>query len=331
MKKVLTLLLSSLFIFVACSQQEQKEVKTEKTEDKQTVNTDNKTKPQAPLLEKTVLTKEEERIILHKGTERAFTGKYDKFYEDGLYVCKNCNAALYRSNTKFNSKCGWPSFDDNISDAVKRLPDADGLRTEIVCNKCDGHLGHVFLNEGFTDKNTRHCVNSLSMKFIPREKYGKAIFANGCFWGTEYFFLKAKGVISTSCGYIGGHVKNPTYKAVCNGTTGHAEAVEVIFDKSQTDFETLCKLFFETHDPSQVNRQGPDIGTQYRTEIFYVNEEQKTISAKLIKELEATGIKVATKVTKAPIFYDAEDYHQEYYKKKNGIPYCHKFEKKFLR
>ena len=313
MNKLLAILISALFLLAACSQKEQA---SNVSEDSKTVT-------------KSGLTEEEERIIVHKDTEPRFSGKLNNFYEDGIYLCKRCEEPLFRSDSKFDSKSGWPSFDDNIADAVKEVP--DGNRTEIVCGKCDGHLGHVFLNEGFTENNTRHCVNSLSMKFLPEAQYGRAIFANGCFWGTEYFFLKEKGVLSTSCGYIGGHVKNPTYKEVCNGTTGHAEAVEVIFDKTKTDFETLCKLFFETHDPSQVNRQGPDIGTQYRTEIFYVNEEQKTISEKLIKELEANGIKVATKLTKAPVFYDAEDYHQEYYKKKNGVPYCHKFEKKFLR
>lgn len=275
------------------------------------------------------LTPEEERIIVHKGTEAPFSGKLNKHYEKGLYLCKRCSEPLFRSESKFDSKSGWPSFDDNIADAVKTLP--DGLRTEILCKNCDGHLGHVFMGEGFTQKNTRHCVNSLSMKFLPEENYGRAIFASGCFWGTEYFFLKEKGVITTSCGYIGGYTKNPTYKEVCTGTTGHAEAVEVIYDKTQTDYETLCKLFFETHNPTQVNRQGPDIGTQYRSEIFYLTEEQKTISEKLINELKETGLNVVTKVTKAPEFYDAEDYHQEYYKKKNGIPYCHKLEKKFLK
>ena len=285
------------------------------------------TQSQSDILAINELTPEEEKIILHKGTEPPGSGEYNKFYEDGIYLCKQCNLALFRSESKFDSKSGWPAFDDNIADAVKTVP--DGHRTEIVCNRCDGHLGHVFLKENFTEKNTRHCVNSLSMKFLPKGSYGRAIFASGCFWGTEYFLHKAEGVIATTCGYIGGHTKNPTYKEICTGITGHAEAVEVIFDKNKTDFETLCKLFFETHDPTQLNRQGPDIGTQYRSEIFYLNDKQKEISNKLIDELKGNGLNVVTKVTKAPEFYDAEDYHQEYYKKKNGIPYCHKLEKKF--
>lgn len=164
---------------------------------------------------------------------------------------------------------------------------------------------------------------------VNNQKMERAIFASGCFWGTEYYLQKAEGVIETTVGYIGGHVANPTYKQVCTGTTGHAEAVEVIYDPTKTDFETLCKLFFETHDPSQLNRQGPDIGHQYRSGVFYLNEEQRVITEKLIALLRSKGHKVVTEVTQATQFYPAEDYHQDYYDIKGSTPYCHFYTPKF--
>lgn len=280
------------------------------------------------------LTPQEERIIIHKGTEMPWTGELLDNKSAGTYTCKQCDAPLYRSEDKFDSHCGWPSFDDEIEGAVKRVPDSDGMRTEIVCSNCGGHLGHVFLGEKFTEKNTRHCVNSISMNFVPAEEKAAmetdtAIFASGCFWGTEYFFSKADGVISTAVGYIGGKVDNPSYKDVCSGTTGHAEATKVIFDPSKTSYEELTKLFFETHDPTQVNRQGPDIGHQYRSGIFYLNAEQKAIAEKLTKTLEDKGYKIATEITKATTFWEAENYHQDYYSNKGGTPYCHAYIKRF--
>ena len=143
----------------------------------------------------------------------------------------------------------------------------------------------------------------------------RVIFAGGCFWGLEHYFLEVKGIISTSVGYTGGCKEYPTYKEVCREDTGHAEAVEVVYDPSVTSFEELVKLFFKTHDPTQVNKQGPDVGSQYRSEIFYLNGEQKIISEKLIKMLEDKGYIVTTKVTKATTFWKAEEYHQDYYKK----------------
>lgn len=164
---------------------------------------------------------------------------------------------------------------------------------------------------------------------ITAVKTERAIFASGCFWGTEYYFEKVKGVISTSVGYTGGHTDNATYPEVCTGTTGHAEAVEVTFDPSLTSYEELAKLFFETHNPGYLNRQGPDFGTQYRSAVFYMDDEQKEIIEKLIEILRQKGHKVVTQVAKADTFWKAEDKHQQYYTKGGGSPYCHSYTKKF--
>lgn len=280
------------------------------------------------------LTPEEERVIVHKGTEMPYSGKYVNNHEDGTYTCKRCNTSLYRSQDKFDSHCGWPSFDDEIPGAVKRLPDADGQRTEILCANCGAHLGHVFIGEGFTAKNTRHCVNSISMNFIPAqtqqaEKTETGYFAGGCFWGTEYYFKNAKGVLQTRVGYMGGHTDHPTYKQVCYENTGHAETLEVTYDPQLTNYETLARLFFEIHDPTQVDRQGPDIGDQYRSAIFYRNQEQQKNAEKLVGLLKAKGFKVATEITPAATFWPAEEYHQDYYTKTGKQPYCHVYTKRF--
>lgn len=280
-----------------------------------------------------VLTEEEKKVILYKATERPFTGEYDNFFEKGLYACKQCNAPLFHSSAKFHSGCGWPSFDEEIQGAVLRIPDRDGMRTEIICANCGGHLGHVFEGEGFTPKNTRHCVNSLSLRFIPETEvsrhYDTAVFASGCFWGTEFYFQKAKGVISTQVGFTGGHTQNPTYKQVCQGNTGHAEAVMVVFNPAETSYEELAKLFFETHNPEQRDGQGPDIGHQYRSAIFYKDEQQKKIAESLMEILRQKGYKIATELNKFEKFWIAEDYHQDYYQKTGGTPYCHHYTKRF--
>lgn len=273
------------------------------------------------------LTPEEKRVIIDKGTEHPFTGKYTNNKVQGVYTCKQCGSPLYRSEDKFNSECGWPSFDDEIAGAIKRVPDKDGRRTEIICAHCGGHLGHVFVGERFTNKNVRHCVNSISMEFIPNTK--EAFFAGGCFWGVEHLLQQQKGVLSVESGYMGGKVKNPSYDEVSTGKTGHAETVRVIYDPSQIDYTTLVKLFFEIHDPTQENHQGPDFGNQYRSEVFFSTPEEKTIIHKLIKKLKTKGYNVVTQITTASKFYPAETYHQDYYLKTGKQPYCHKYTKRF--
>lgn len=160
-------------------------------------------------------------------------------------------------------------------------------------------------------------------------KTEKAIFACGCFWGAQHHFERAKGVVQSTVGYIGGYKEHPTYQEVKAHVTGHAEATEVEYDPAQTSFIDLCKLFFEIHDPAQTDGQGPDIGPQYRSEIFYLSEEQKRQAEEVIGLLRSKGYEVNTKLTPATTFWKAEDYHQQYYDKTGGEPYCHIRVKKF--
>lgn len=292
-------------------------------------------------MKKKELTDFEKHVILDKGTEAPFTGEYCDLKGSGTYLCKQCGTPLYRSVDKFSSGCGWPSFDDEIEGTVTRTPDPDGRRTEITCAKCGGHLGHVFDGEGFTPKNTRHCVNSVSLTFVPDENWDEdkdkaaahdpetAYFAGGCFWGVEHLMQKQEGVISVESGYMGGHVESPSYEQVCAKNTGHAEVVKVTYDPDKVSYLTLAKLFFEIHDPTQEGGQGPDIGDQYRSEVFYTDLRQKATAERLVKMLRQKGYEVVTEVTPASTFWKAEDYHQDYYEHKGTQPYCHGYTKRF--
>jgi peptide methionine sulfoxide reductase msrA/msrB len=278
------------------------------------------------------LTPEEKLVIIHKGTEPPFSGKYYRHNETGTYHCRNCQAPLFASDHKFDSNCGWPSFDDALPEAVLQRPDTDGHRTEIICAACEGHLGHVFFGEQLTEKDTRHCINSISLNFVPRSEavaQATAYFAGGCFWGVEYYLGKAEGVLATQVGYMGGSTDSPSYKDVCAGQTGHAEAVEVVFDPSVMSYDELTRLFFEIHDPTQVDRQGPDFGDQYRSAIFYADDQQRQTALKLIQILQTRGVIVATELESANEFWPAESYHQDYYGDNGKTPYCHAYQKRF--
>jgi len=267
----------------------------------------------------------EKFVVFEKGTEAPFTGEYENHFEKGVYVCKNCGIPLYTSNDKFDSGCGWPAFDDEIPGAVLRQPDRDGRRTEITCAYCGAHLGHVFQGEKLTSKNVRHCVNSVSLKFIPegeKPQIDRMFFAGGCFWGVEHLFKGLEGVFDTRVGYMGGHLSNPTYEKVCMGLTGHYETVEVIFEPKKVDEIALVRYFFEIHDFTQENGQGPDIGEQYKSVIFYTNDHQKQVAEEIISELKKK-YKVATQLRRASTFWLAEEYHQDYYAKTGKAPYCH--------
>lgn len=286
-----------------------------------------------PYLDKTAaLTPAARRIICDKSTEYAHTGQYTDTVIKGSYLCRRCGIALFRSDSKFHSGCGWPSFDENITDAVKELPDLDGMRTEIICGRCQAHLGHVFDNERFTVKNRRHCVNSASIDFVPDTAVidtQEAIVAGGCFWGVDYYLHRLPGVLKVEVGYCGGHVASPTYEQVCRGDTGHYEAVRVVFDAHKTDYEQVLKRFFEIHDPTQQAGQGPDLGFQYQSAVFYYDEQQQAIAQALINQLRQRGYDVVTRLLPAQPFWPAEDYHQYYYAKQGKMPYCHRPEPRF--
>ncbi|OPL18073.1 MAG: methionine sulfoxide reductase [Candidatus Aegiribacteria sp. MLS_C] len=269
------------------------------------------------------LTPFEESVIIDGSTEAPFSGAYVNVFSEGTYFCRNCGATLYNSEHKFHSGCGWPSFDAEIEGAVARRPDPDGNRTEIVCAECGAHLGHVFEGEGFTPLDTRHCVNSISLVFVPAGNLERAVFAGGCFWGVEYQLAQTEGVLQTTVGYTGGSAEEPTYQQVCSGGTGHAEAVEVVFDNSVVSFEDLARLFFEIHDPTTPGRQGLDVGSQYRSAVFYTSSAQRETAEELIGLLRDRGYDVVTLVEPLEVFWPGEDYHQDYYLKNGAVASCH--------
>jgi peptide methionine sulfoxide reductase msrA/msrB len=272
------------------------------------------------------LTPLQRKILVEKATEYPHTGKYNTVVNNGSYLCRRCGLALFRADNQFSSGCGWPSFDDELAQAVLEVADQDGQRTEILCTRCHAHLGHVFRGEFLTNKNVRHCVNSASLDFVTDKDVfdtEEAIVAGGCFWGVEHYLRQIPGVLFVESGYIGGHVLNPTYEQVCQGTSGHYEAVRVLFDNTRTDYHQVLKCFFEIHDPTQKTGQGPDIGPQYRSAVFYYNEEQKHNAEALISQLIKQGYEVATRLLPMHTFWPAEDYHQEYYIKHHKMPYCH--------
>jgi len=287
------------------------------------------------------LNPEEKRVILEKGTEAPFTGQFENNHKDGIYTCRQCNAYLYRSSDKFDSGCGWPSFDDEINGAVEKHLDADGSRTEIICNRCGAHLGHVFSGENLTQKNIRHCVNSVSMDFLETgkntimdgtrlnfEKEKTLYLGGGCFWCIEAVFKMIKGVKEVVSGYAGGQKENPKYDDVCSGETGHAEIVKVVFDPTSVSIEKILEVFFDAHDPTTLNRQGNDVGTQYRSVVFTETVEDEEIVESFIKKVKAnfsepivTEISILAQSGNGK-FYSAEGYHQDYFNKNGHAPYC---------
>ncbi|NBV14160.1 MAG: bifunctional methionine sulfoxide reductase B/A protein [Sphingobacteriia bacterium] len=263
-----------------------------------------------------------------RGTERPFSGEYCGVFELALYACVCCGALLFDASYKFESGTGWPSFTQPISDnAVKYSADfSHGMeRIEALCNTCEAHLGHVF-PDGPSPSGLRFCMNSKSLIKVEEAQVGHketVTFGGGCFWCTEAIFESLKGVEKVRSGYSGGSIVNPTYRQVCSGTTGHAEVIQIEFDPKVISFEDLVKIHLYTHDPTTVNRQGADVGSQYRSAIFYHSEAQKLTAEKVIKALTPEfDNKIVTEVSRLANYYPAEDYHQNYYAQNATQPYC---------
>lgn len=280
------------------------------------------------------LTPSEREILLDQGTESAFCGGLLDNKEKGRYTCRLCGLPLFGSDAKFTSGTGWPSFFQPVDPAhIRKENDTSHgkIRTEIQCARCRSHLGHVF-EDGPPPTGLRHCLNAAALRFygagekLPPESHPvqtkTAYFAGGCFWGIEDRFQQVPGVIDVVSGYMGGATPNPAYKKVCSGETGHAETVRLVYDPKHVSYATLLEWFFTFHDPTQPNRQGPDVGTQYRSAIFAANDEQLKRAGEYMEELRRAdkfqGCNIVTQVQPAGAFYEAEEYHQDYHAKHGG-------------
>ena len=349
----------SLFAFNACGQS------NKNTNTIQDATTMEKTisKPENPYYsntntEKLVLPDTEWKKILspdlyavarHADTERAFTGTLWKSETKGTYYCAACGYKLFKSNQKFVSSCGWPSFfeQENKNSVVFKPDNSYGMeRTEALCGRCNSHLGHLF-DDGPQPTGKRYCMNAISLDFIPEKEAQESnstietiTLGGGCYWCVEAIYENLEGVKSVVSGFSGGAVENPSYEEVCTGTTGAAEVVQITYDKSIVSLDEIFKVFFTVHDPTTLNRQGADVGTQYRSVIFYKNEKEKEIAQEIINQLNRSGAyntKIVTTLEVFKKFYKAEEYHQNYYRNNQDKPYCRmviqpkveKFEKVF--
>ena len=273
---------------------------------------------------RTILMPEVFKITRLKGTERRFSSEMCSLFEPGKYACACCDTPLFDATEKFDSGTGWPSFTQPIEEnAVAYHKDTShGMRrVEALCNTCDAHLGHVFL-DGPKPSGLRYCMNALSMKKMESNEV-KAVFGGGCFWCTEAVFQQLKGVTEVKSGYSGGDIVNPTYREVCSGMTGHAEVIEVTYNPNEISYEDLLKIHLTTHNPTTLNRQGGDRGTQYRSVIFYKNDDEKAIAEKTIETVQAVfDNKIVTEIAPFQAFFTAEKKHQNYYNDNSNRRYC---------
>ncbi|MBS0262331.1 MAG: bifunctional methionine sulfoxide reductase B/A protein [Planctomycetes bacterium] len=290
------------------------------------------------------LTPEQFQILRSKGTERPFCGTLLDNKLPGVYSCAGCQLPLFSSDAKFHSGTGWPSFFQSIApgNVAMYADQSHGMRrVEICCARCDGHLGHVF-EDGPRPTGLRFCLNSESLNFTPSDRLAEladpvaeqapeasasrstAVLAGGCFWCTEVAFEQLKGVMDVQSGYTGGEARTANYRQVCDGNTRHAEAIRITFDPSRISYDELLDVFFDAHDPTQLNRQGNDVGTQYRSAIFYATEEERAAAQAKIEKLQSSGKftrPIVTTLEPLTDFYPAEEYHQDYARLNPDQPY----------
>jgi peptide methionine sulfoxide reductase msrA/msrB len=273
---------------------------------------------------KELLTPEQFNITRLKGTERAFSSEMCSYFEPGRYACICCGTVLFDAETKFESGTGWPSFTQPVKENAVAYHKDSGygmVRIEALCNTCDAHLGHVF-QDGPKPSGLRYCMNAISLKKVTADEK-KLNLGGGCFWCTEAIFQRIKGVVKVESGYSGGTVDNPSYREVCDGSTGHAEVVEVTYRPDEISFEDLLRIHLSTHNPTTLNKQGADRGSQYRSIIFYRTDEEKQAALKVIDEMQKSyPDKIVTHLEKFEHFYKAENYHQDYYNRNQEAGYC---------
>jgi peptide methionine sulfoxide reductase msrA/msrB len=292
------------------------------------------------------LTDQQYSCTQENGTEAPFKNAYWNNHDDGIYVDVVSGEALFSSLDKFDSGSGWPSFTKPLNEdsTVEKRDSAFGMaRTEVRSRGADSHLGHVF-DDGPGPGGQRFCINSASLRFVPVDKLqqeglGRYLFsfadkkswdiatlAGGCFWGMQEILAKQFGVVATQVGYTGGVASHPTYEQVSSGTTGHAESLQILFDPKRITYESILLYFYRMHDPTSVNRQANDVGTQYRSAIFYRNAEQKRVAETVktrVDQSHAFGKPVVTQINALGPFWRAEEYHQDYLEKHPNGYRCH--------